>query len=151
MPKYSTIKSFTALGATLNFIDVWFKLFLDNYRAIFDAYVNAMKDMFKQISLTMKKRLTPKQKVQKIMTDICGGWYMKKSAKGLPPLRRTKLIKKVQERQYEGQRKIYVANKWWNDWIFQFHWHKLEWLNPKYLIKRDKPYSLSSIFLLKYK
>ena len=33
------------------------------------------------------------------MTDIGGGWYMEKSAKGLPLLRRTKLSKKVQEKQ----------------------------------------------------
>ena len=35
------------------------------------------------------------------MTDIGGGWCMEKSAKGLPPLRRTKLSKKSQERQDE--------------------------------------------------
>ena len=33
------------------------------------------------------------------MTDIGGGWYMKKSARGITPLRRTKLNKKAQERQ----------------------------------------------------
>ena len=33
------------------------------------------------------------------MTDIGGGWYMEKSATGLPPLRRTILSKKSQERQ----------------------------------------------------
>ena len=49
--------------------------------------------MFKKIPLTMSKALTPKQKVQKLMTNIGGGWYMKKSAKGLPLLRRTKLSK----------------------------------------------------------
>ena len=30
------------------------------------------------------------------MTDIGGGWYMEKSAKGLPPLNRSKLSKKSQ-------------------------------------------------------
>ena len=35
------------------------------------------------------------------MTDIGGGWYMEKSAQGLPPLRRTKLSKKTQENQDE--------------------------------------------------
>ena len=33
------------------------------------------------------------------MTDIGGVWYMEKSARGLPPLNRTKLSKKAQERQ----------------------------------------------------
>ena len=40
-----------------------------------------MKDIFKQIPQTIRKALTPKQKVQKLMTDIGGGWYMDKSDK----------------------------------------------------------------------
>ena len=32
------------------------------------------------------------------MTDIGGGWYLKKCERGLPPLKRTKLSKKAQER-----------------------------------------------------
>ena len=28
------------------------------------------------------------------MTDIGGGWYMEKSVRGIPPLKRTKLSKK---------------------------------------------------------
>ena len=50
----------------------------DNYNGRCDAYFNAMKEMFKKIPLTMEKALTPKQKVQKLMTDIGGGWYMEK-------------------------------------------------------------------------
>ena len=41
----------------------------------------------------MIKSFTSKQKVQKLMTDIGGGWYMEKSAKGLPPLKISKLSK----------------------------------------------------------
>ena len=52
-----------------------------------------MKKMFKQISQTMIKSLTPKQKVQKLMTDIGGVCYTEKSAKGLPPLKISKLSK----------------------------------------------------------
>ena len=63
-----------------------------------------MKDMFVQIPQTVKIVLTPKQKVQKLMTDIGGGWYMDKSARGLPPLRRTRLSKKAQERQDKIQK-----------------------------------------------
>ena len=33
------------------------------------------------------------------MTDIGGGWYTERSARGLPPLKKTKLSKKAQERQ----------------------------------------------------
>ena len=70
--KYATTKSLTALGATFNFIDIWLKLFLDNYNGRCDAYFNAMKEMFKKIPLTMEKALTPKQKHQKLMTDVGG-------------------------------------------------------------------------------
>ena len=38
----------------------------------------------------MIKGFTPKQKGQKLITDIGGGWYMEKSAKGLPPLKLSK-------------------------------------------------------------
>ena len=74
-------------------------MFLAKFNARCDAYINAMKDMFKQITQTIKIALITKQKVQKLMTDIGGGWYMENSAKGLPPLRRTKPSKKAQERQ----------------------------------------------------
>ena len=43
IPKDATTKSLKALGDTLNFIDTWIKLFLDNDSARCDAYVNAMK------------------------------------------------------------------------------------------------------------
>ena len=77
----ATTKTLESLGATINFIDIWFKLFLGNYNASFDAYINDMKDVFKQIPQTIKKSLTPKQKFQKLMTDIGGGWYMEKNSK----------------------------------------------------------------------
>ena len=38
-------------------------------------------------------------------------------------------------------KKLYEANKWWNDWKFQLHWHKLEWLNSKSTPKRIKLFS----------
>ena len=55
-----------------------------------------MKETFKQIPRTMSKPLSPKQRVQKLMTEIGGGWYMGKIAKGLQTLRRPRLSKKVQ-------------------------------------------------------
>ena len=35
-------------------------------------------------------------------------------------------------------------NKWWNDWRFQLHWQKIERVNPRSKIKRNKPYSFST-------
>ena len=97
----ATTKTLEALGATINFTDIWLKFFRETFNAVCDAYINATKDMFMQIPQTIKITLTPKQKVQEIMTDIGGGWYMGKSSRRLPPLRRTKLSKKSQERQDE--------------------------------------------------
>ena len=74
IPKHATIEAVKALGDTINFIDIWLKLFEDNYDAISVAYITAIKDMFKQIPLTIMKSLTPKQKVQKLMAEIGGGW-----------------------------------------------------------------------------
>ena len=55
----ATTKPLEALGDTINFIDIWLKLFCENYNARCDAYINAMKDMFNQIPQTIKISLTP--------------------------------------------------------------------------------------------
>ena len=68
IPKNATTEALEELGDTLNFVDIWIKLFADNYYARCVAYSTAMKYMFKQITLTMIKSLTPKQTFQKIMT-----------------------------------------------------------------------------------
>ena len=70
--------------ATLNYIYIWLKLSEENYDARRVAYITSMKEMLKLIHLTMNKTL---------MTEIGGGWYMEKSAKGLPPLRISTLSK----------------------------------------------------------
>ena len=66
------------MGATLNFVDIWIKLFEENYEARRVAYITDMKDISKLIPQTMIKALNPKQKSQKLMTEIGGGWYMVK-------------------------------------------------------------------------
>ena len=88
----------------------------------------------------MIKALTPRQKFQKLMTEIGGGWYMGEIAKAIPPLRRSKLSKKSQDREDKIEN-IYGANKWWNDWKPQLRLHKLEWVNPIRKIKIKKAYS----------
>ena len=50
----------------------------DNYGVISGMYNKATKKMSKQIPLTIIKALIPKQKVQKLMIEIGGGWYMEK-------------------------------------------------------------------------
>ena len=77
------------------------------------------------------------------MTDIGGGWYLKKCARGLPPLNRTKLSKKAQDR-HDIIKKKYESNRWWNYWRFQLHWNKLEWVDCKSTTNRVMAYSVSS-------
>ena len=69
-------KTLKALVATLNLIDICVELFVDKYYARCVAYINDMKEMFKKIPQNMSKAITPKQKFQKRMVDIGGGWYM---------------------------------------------------------------------------
>ena len=78
IPDDATIKTLEELGATINFIGIWLKLLRENFDARCEAYINAMKVMFMKIPQTIQISLNPKQKVQKLMTDIGGGWYMEK-------------------------------------------------------------------------
>ena len=55
-----------------------------------------MVEMFKKIPQYVGKPMTSREKNQKLITDIGGGWYLGKCQKGLPPLKRTKLGKKAQ-------------------------------------------------------
>ena len=55
-----------------------------------------MEEMFMHISQNVERALTSKEKNQKLLTDIGGGWYLEKSARGLPAFKRTKLTKKAQ-------------------------------------------------------
>ena len=63
-----TTEALEALGVTLNFIDIWFKLLEDNHEIISIMYNKAMKETFKKIPTKMIKPLIPKQNPQKLMT-----------------------------------------------------------------------------------
>ena len=74
MTKHVTTEALEALVVTLNYIDIWIKLLDKNYDNRHVSYINAMKEMLKQISTTMTKPPSSKQTFQKLMTYICGGW-----------------------------------------------------------------------------
>ena len=61
--KNTTTKALEALGANINFIDIWLKLSEDNYEIRYAMYNKTMKEMSKQINITTIKALSPKQKV----------------------------------------------------------------------------------------
>ena len=98
IPNDAILKELKSLGATFNFIDIWLHFFRENYFARSESYSISMKEMFIQIPQNVEKPLTSREKNQKLMTDIGGGWCLKKCERGLPLLKRTKLSKKAQER-----------------------------------------------------
>ena len=51
--------------------------------------------------------------------------------KGLPPLRKRKLSKKAQEKDYRIKCKLHTANSNWDYCKFQLYWNKIEWVNPR--------------------
>ena len=71
-----TTEALEALGATLNFIEIWLKLLDKNYDDRRVAYFTDMKEMLIKIPTMMTKLLSTRQKVHKLMTEIGGGWYM---------------------------------------------------------------------------
>ena len=58
IPDGATIKTLEELGPTITFIDIWLKLLREKFDARCDAYINAIKVMFRQISQTIKIALT---------------------------------------------------------------------------------------------
>ena len=71
-------KYYNHFGATLNIIEIWNKLFNENYDDRRVAYINDMKEMFKKIPTTMTKPLSSRQKFQKLMKEIGVGCIWKK-------------------------------------------------------------------------
>ena len=64
---------------------------------------------------------------------------MGKISKRLLPLNISKLSKKEQKKE-DKAKKLYKANKFWNDWKLQLNWSKLKWVHPRTLNKRNKPF-----------
>ena len=77
IPNDATVKELKSLGATFNFIDIWLKLLRTHYCAQSESYSIAMEDMFKHIPQNFDRALPSREKNQKLMTDIGGGWYLK--------------------------------------------------------------------------
>ena len=77
IPNDATVKELKSLGATFNFIDIWLHLLRENYFARSESYSISMVEMFKQIPQNVEKSLPSREKNQKLMTYIGGGWYLK--------------------------------------------------------------------------
>ena len=107
-PRHVILEALEALGATLNFIEIRFKMLDENYDAKCVAYSTSMKEMSKQISTMVTRPLSPRQIIQNIMTEIGGGWYMKKNTKVLLPLRIPKLIKNHKRRRIKSFKNMWI-------------------------------------------
>ena len=58
--KHVTTEALEWLVAVINFIDIWLKLLEENYEIRSGMYNKSTKDMFKQITTTISKKLSPK-------------------------------------------------------------------------------------------
>ena len=56
----------------------------------------------------------------------------------IPPLKKRKLSKKAQGKEDEIKINLHIENQNLNDWKYQIHWNKLEWLNPRTCIEQKK-------------
>ena len=63
---------------------------------------------------------------------------MEKLGQKLPPPKKRKLRKKFKKEEYKIKRRLTKDNQEWNDWKFQIHWNKLEWVNPRSPDERKK-------------
>ena len=81
IPNDATVKALKSLVATFDFIDTWLHNFCVQYFSQSGSYRLAMKEMFKTIPQNVEKPLTSREKNQKLITDIGGGWYLEKCDK----------------------------------------------------------------------
>ena len=109
-------------------------------------YNKAIRNMLKQIPTMISKILSQDKKTTQ--TIYINWWWVlyEKITKGIPTLRRQKISEKSQQKDDEIKNKLYTSNSNWNNWKFQIHWNKLEWVNPRSKIKRKQPYSVYSYF-----
>ena len=56
---------------------------------------------------------------------------MNKLGQKLTPLRESKFSRKPPKKEDEINRRLTKANQYCNDWKFQIHWNKLEWMNTR--------------------
>ena len=94
-------------------------------------YIFDIKKLFLKISFELPKPSITKEKHQPLLHAIGGGWYMKKLSQNIQPLKKRKPSKRAQEKENKIKIKLYKDNQDWNDWKFQIHWNKLEWVNQR--------------------
>ena len=92
--------------------------------------------MFQKIPVELPKPPIYDEKHQSLLHATGGGWYMNNFNDKLPPLNKSNPRKKTQEKENEIKIKLQTASQNWNDWRFQIHWNKLEWVKPRNRIEQ---------------
>ena len=90
-----------------------------------------MDILFQKIPVKISNQPSPKEKRKSLLHDIGGGWFVDKLGQKLLTLKNSILGKKSQKKEDTTKRRLTEANQMWNDWKFQIHWSKLEWVNPR--------------------
>ena len=99
-----------------------------------------MKKLFLKIPVELPKPYSPREKHQSLLLGIVGGWYTEKLSQKLPPLKKWRPRKKLQEKGYEIKIKLHKDNQDWNYYKFQIHWNKLDWVDPRSCDEGKNPF-----------
>ena len=93
-------------------------------------HVFNMNIFFQRTPVEIPKQPSTREKFISLSHDIGYGWYVKKLGQKLPPLKNRRLSKNSQKDEDEIKRKLTEADQYCNDWKFQIHCNKLDWVNP---------------------
>ena len=131
LPTNSTTEALESLGATIYFIGCWLKSLEHNFIERCNLYTHNMNLLFQKINVELHNQHSPWVKLQSLLHAIGGGWYVYKLGQKISQLKKSELSKKSQKEENKIKRRLTEDNQEWNDWKFQIHWNKLEWVNPR--------------------
>ena len=105
-----------------------------------NLHVHNIEKLFHKTPVELPYQPSPNEKRKSLLYDIGGACYVEKLGQKLPELKRNKSGKKNQKEEDKINRILTEAIKMWNDWNFQIHWNKLEWVNPRSRDHRKYPF-----------
>ena len=98
IPLNSTKEALVSLSTTIYFIGCWLQDLEHSLIERCNMYFFAIKNMFQKIPVELPQPDSPKKRHQSLLHDIEGSCYMNKLSEKIPPLKKSKLSKKVQKR-----------------------------------------------------
>ena len=103
-------------------------------------------ELFNKIShkLPAFKPDKSRNKLQALLTDIGGKWYLNKLNEKLPPLKKPHLSKEKQAKEYIIKDNMKKSNYHWNDRKLQIRWYNMKWVYPKKCNAKKNNFCMSS-------